>query len=288
MLQMEDKNIQLFRASTWEDVVFLGKKMPQFVFRGQSDQSWQLSTKIERICLSNKYPTVVLKSSETYILREFQRRGHHFIANPPDVDNRLEWLSLLQHYGGPTRLLDFTESIYIAAFFAMESAVKNSAIWALNEEYLWQHTDNVVKENETHYDLEKRGRDVVEKNILGEHSKKVVMMAKPERLNERISVQQGVFVIPGDLNYSFIQNLVETYDVSYKELKKINLLQPTKIKELDSIDCLESQIVKIVLPLEIHNSALYDLDKMNINASTLFPGLEGFARSLGKHLRDAD
>ncbi|MEW6290976.1 MAG: FRG domain-containing protein [Thermodesulfobacteriota bacterium] len=197
-------------------------------------------------------------------------------------------LALIQHYGGPTRLLDFTESIYISAFFAMENATQNSAIWALNEEYLWQHTDNVVHENETLYDLEKRGRNVVEKNISGKHSQKIVMMATPERLNERISVQQGVFVIPGDLNYSFIENLEETFSFSLKELHKISLLNPTDIHEIADIDCLEAEIVKIVLPVEIYNSALYDLDKMNINAATLFPGLEGFARSLSKHLRDAD
>ncbi|MEW6290345.1 MAG: FRG domain-containing protein [Thermodesulfobacteriota bacterium] len=91
---MKDKNILLFRARTWEDVVVLGKKMPQFIFRGQSNHEWQLSTKIERIFWQNKYPTIALKSSENYILREFQRRAHHFITNPPEINNRLEWLVL--------------------------------------------------------------------------------------------------------------------------------------------------------------------------------------------------
>ena len=41
-------------------------------------------------------------------------------------DNRLEWLALMQHYGAPTRLLDFTRSPYVACFFALEELKKRS------------------------------------------------------------------------------------------------------------------------------------------------------------------
>jgi len=38
----------------------------------------------------------------------------------------------MQHHGAPTRLLDFTYSFYIAAYFALEESEKDCAIWALN------------------------------------------------------------------------------------------------------------------------------------------------------------
>ena len=41
--------------------------------------------------------------------------------------NRLDWLALMQHYGTPTRLLDFTRSPYVACFFAIEKLPKKEA-----------------------------------------------------------------------------------------------------------------------------------------------------------------
>jgi len=44
-------------------------------------------------------------------------------------------------------------------------------------------------------------------------------------------------------------------------------------------------IVKFVLPLSIHFDGMQDLQRMNVTAATLFPGLDGFARSLHFHVR---
>ena len=38
----------------------------------------------------------------------------------------------MQHHGAPTRLIDFTWSPYVAAFFALERATGDAAVWAVN------------------------------------------------------------------------------------------------------------------------------------------------------------
>jgi hypothetical protein len=47
----------------------------------------------------------------------------------------------------------------------------------------------------------------------------------------------------------------------------------------------EAAAIKLLLPLATHHDVLQDLWNMNVTAATLFPGLDGFARSLHYFLR---
>jgi len=71
------------------------------------------------------------REKENDIIKHFQRRAHLYIPSPPKISNYIEWLALIQHYGGPTRLVDFTYSIYIATYFAVEESDCDAAVWAL-------------------------------------------------------------------------------------------------------------------------------------------------------------
>ena len=64
---------------------------------------------------------------EALILREFMRCAHLYLTkeNIPASNDKLEWLSLMRHYKAPTRLMDFTYSFYIAAYFAYKYAINS-------------------------------------------------------------------------------------------------------------------------------------------------------------------
>ena len=82
----------------------------------------------------------------------------------------------------------------------------------------------------------------------------MVLPVEPFRLTERLTIQQGTFVCPGDVNQSLLENL-------------------------RAMQLPEETLLKIVIPTSARHQALEELRLMNITRASLFPGLEGFAQS---------
>jgi hypothetical protein len=112
-----------------------------WVFRGQKDESYPLQPSIEREAgLSVPWAALEFK----ILQEEFQpkARMHMDPSSLPAPEDVLSWLALMQHYGVPTRLLDFTLSPFVALYFALrdrtphEKLSKNVVVWAIDARLL--------------------------------------------------------------------------------------------------------------------------------------------------------
>jgi len=274
---------------TWDDIVHIARRLTGFVFRGQMDSTWNLTTSIERLTHDFCNNSTFLQNRELWILKQFQRRAHNYIPNPPSDIDFMEWLALIQHHGGPTRLLDFTHSFYNAVFFATEMAQTDSALWAVNT---WKMNINAQKNvgemsvKETIHHINLRYVEFANKCLYKEENIKLVLNLEPDRMNERLAAQQGLFLFPCDITVSFEENLAQTFGSSLIDFSSVK--PKTYDRKERNFDRNDFDIVKIIITRNLHAKIIEDLDKMNINAASLFPGLDGFARSLRKHLRSLE
>ncbi|AFS78116.1 FRG domain-containing protein [Gottschalkia acidurici 9a] len=269
-----------YTIKSWNDCRNLFEYIKNWVFRGQSNSSWSLQTTLERGSLANNSDMRKIPIIEKNIISKFQRRAFQYIEKVPEKDDVIEWLSLLQHHGGSTRLLDFSYSYYVALFFSTDNALQESAVYCLNKELIYD------KGLETEI-----WRGLKNKNIYGtkEYCNQVlkdqvrsplVMLIEPFNLHERLSRQQGLFAVPFEGQQSFEYNLSLTVNRYQKALPKSKKIDDYN----DLIDMLneECALLKVKIPQKFHNEIRRDLKLMNITNETLFPGIDGFAKSLSE------
>ena len=110
-----------------QDVLKAYKHQPWW--RGHAVESWALVPHVHRY-YDKKGPQY-----ERSIANKFAKFAPTRHAHCPPPGDLARWLFLMQHYGLPTRLLDWTESPLLAVYFAVwenEHMIKDGAIWALD------------------------------------------------------------------------------------------------------------------------------------------------------------
>lgn len=251
-------------CSTWGDYV---RRIPGtgFVFRGQSAALSHLTTTLDR-CLEGIAVERRWKY-EAALLRDFKRRACHYVEDPPASQEHLEWLALMRHYGAPSRLLDFSYSGFVAAFFAL-SDVRSAntptaaAVWQVDLGWLKTAFQNVHPGPFIDFHEPAMFATHLLRPPPGESGSRrpCVAAVNPYRMNERLTIQQGLFLCPSDLTVSFEEGL-----------EAMGTPVP---------------ITKYILEPSCHKEALRALRTMNISFASLFPDLEGFSRFLWHRVDD--
>lgn len=107
-----------------------------YLFRGQGVEDWSLSSTFDRWFKGDREDKVKVAD---HLLEQFKKECELEPIPEQARQDKILMLSLAQHNGLPTRLLDWSESPYVAAFFAFSGHIrhgisleKNIAIWTLN------------------------------------------------------------------------------------------------------------------------------------------------------------
>ncbi len=250
-------------AKNWDELKgWLAGLESNWAFRGQSDSTWALETTLERAWRGKDRDV-----GERTAVASYRRKAGGLRGNQPSPTDTLTLVAEMQHFGAPTRLLDWTKSFYIAAYFALEAErpAKETAIWALDLAWLKGAALRKIKKAKMSYhsltirdDL--NSPEIVDQVLL-QNVASFVLPVTAFEMNDRLGIQQGLFLCPGDVNKTFEENLCDN----------------DKAK-------LRQKCFKFTLSTKFRGDVLSDLRRMNMSSATLFPGLDGFARSLNAEL----
>jgi hypothetical protein len=232
-----------------------------YMYRGQSDSIWTMRSTLDRI-LGSKY-SVELEKFESMSINMFQNKFHLYDKTNKKPDTKLEWLSIMQHYGVPTRLLDFSTSPYVALYFALEESSKNEkkmmSIYAVDYRSLMKKTleylKNIDKKFSTEYEDVNSNQDKIFEETIDRYAYDILWVTEPQIANLRLDRQSGCFLFSG------------TAKKSYEELFESDLYKDIDIQKINIKNGIWENLFTLLL-------------RMNINSKTIYGDLEGLSRSI--------
>lgn len=227
-------------------------------YRGQKDSSKELIPRIYRNDIQAE-----LHKSETDITNDFYHRARQIIKNPPAKGDYSAWLTMMQHYGLPTRLLDWSKSPLIAAFFATqkpnetrENVNADPCVWALfpkklNEQegfepFVYSDDSSTIQE------MSKRAFRETVKNKHKRDNRIIACCSTGGDM--RMYSQQAAFTL---------HNSPGKWEDNYTD----------------------DTLFKMIIPREECANFLYYLDLLGINQGSIFPDMEHIASDITSRYR---
>lgn len=240
-------------ADAWDDRI--ERYRARNAYRGLSDAAYPLHTTLMR--LGGPYAQL-----EGHLLRSFRKYAHR---SNVERDSLWHWLAVARHYGLPTRLLDWTQSPYVAMHFAtaeIDKFDRDGVIWAVN----YHEAHAAMPKLLQHY-LDQEGANLFTVEILSKHLKTLkefreisddayVIFFEPPSIDDRIVNQYAVFSTMPD---------------------------PTTALD-DWLGQAGAHMTrKIIIPAKLKWEVRDKLDQANITERVLFPGLDGLSRWLQRY-----
>lgn len=257
-------------AGSWrelDDLLFEGSWNPRVgrvrslkAFRGVSRGGRDLRTGVIRLGGD-------VEAKERHLVRNFRKYARRSFVGDDSIWN---WLSLAQHHGLPTRLLDWSYSPYVALHFATARHVEQDTeaeVWVVDFEAVNAELPpglaRLLEEEGSHVFTGEMLSTVAAtlaelEEVGGEEA--FALFLEPPALTERIVNQAALF------------SLMSTPTARFDHW----------------LEARPSAWRRIVLPAGLKREVRDRLDQVNISERVLTPGLDGLSRWLARYYRESD
>lgn len=254
------------RIDTWSDLLTylfkhkdlsLDRFRSNYVYRGIHNKDYGLETSIQRM---GRKPSDL----EQHLIRNFKKYAPINTLSG-EYDNIWNWIALGQHYGLPTRFLDWSFSPLVALHFMADFEKgfdSDGAIWMVDfvkmRDMMPENLNKkIVAGNHLAFTAKELSEEVGNTTVeimefQKENDKDYLMFMEPPSIDDRIVNQFALF--------SFMLNPDSdklTYLTEHPDLYK-----------------------KLIIPAELKWEIRDKLDQANISERIIYPGLDGIARWL--------
>ena len=260
--------IEEIHITDMDDLIHRINDLPNhFVYRGQANASWNLESTLERV-VGNQWSAASARKFEDQSYKAFRSKYHIYNQSEHIPQSKLSWLSIMQHYGVPTRLLDFTESPYVALYFALESysplSHNDFAIYAIDYSDVMEKSLNFIKSRDSKFTETRINihgqQDRVFDEVVDRFAYDILWISEPLEQNARMDRQSGTFLISGNREVTIESAIASnTYD--------------------------SCKIVKLVISHSLYQSVYALLRKVGINAKSIYGDLTGLAKTIKMELQ---
>lgn len=290
MKNLNSAKQETYEVESWRDFDDLNLKTPHCVYRGQSSSSWDLATGYERNW------KVLNPMQEKEMLRRFISEAGIYSSNLPGHSDFISWLSLMQHYGAETRLLDVTRSKYIALFFALTGMMKDGgascAVWAFDTYASNINFYNAILRSDTTGCIDTRDEPLAstleEYKELGWRFANKFIVSDWEQEISKINTDDFVEKHMGRLNPLLteggVMEVVPQMQNERMVAQAAEFLMPMTLRKTFMSNLSEGRYSPKVVKLEIQKKLCGDflrkLKEMNITWQTIYPDISGLARDM--------
>jgi len=241
-LDLHDK---LFRPVWQPDI---NRFRAQLAYRGLSDAAYDLSTSLMR--LGSGYDRL-----EKHLLRNFRKYAHR---DAVPNDSNWNWLTLAQHHGLPTRLMDWTFSPYIAMHFAtanLEQYRCDGVIWAVDYVKVHAALPDVLRQ-----ELMLEGADLFTVDMLDRVAPAI------DRLAQVRDDPFLLFLEPPSID----DRVVNQYAL-------LSVMSRPTARVDEWLAERPAMFARYIIPAPLKWEIRDKLDQANITERVLFPGLDGLS-----------